>query len=79
MGSNLLWTILKLRVSKDKIHILCIWNSGAADHHPQLLQILRAINYIGVTEQDTGAGGGYEKHESDILGQSAESLFIKIR
>lgn len=43
----------------------------------QLLQILWKINYIWITIQ--GTVGEYEKHESGVLGQRAESLFIRIR
>lgn len=30
-------------------------------------------------EPEQGTVRGYEKHENDILGQSPESLFIRIR
>lgn len=51
--------------------------SDASDHYPELLKILWKINRIWITEQ--GTVRGYEKHENDILGQSPESLFIRIR
>lgn len=47
--------------------------SGASDHHPQLWQISWKINCIWTIEQ--GTMGQYEKHESGILGQRAESIY----
>lgn len=51
--------------------------SGASGHHPHLLQILWKVDSIWITEQDTVRE--YEKRENDILGQSAASVFVRIR
>lgn len=56
---------------------MCLKLSGASDPYPQLLQILWKIHYIWIAKQ--GTVGEYEKQESGIVGQRAESLFIKIR